>query len=174
MKRLAITAAVMAITSITGTALAGSVEFTGKACVVDGDTIFVGGERDAEGWCHGPIEARLEGVDAFEWSQTCTRPDGTLWHCGEAGKQFLIDMTDGREVACQANARGYYKRPLARCVVTGAGDTRPDLAAEIVRAGLALATSAHYRAIQDEAEAAKRGVWAGTFVHPSTWRKRNR
>jgi endonuclease YncB( thermonuclease family) len=30
-----------------------------------------------------------------------------------------------------------------------------------------------YRAEQDEARAAKRGLWAGTFTEPGEWRRRS-
>jgi len=156
--------------SIAATAQAGSVEIIGKVCVIDGDSVIVGGERDAEGWCRGPIEARLDGIDAPEWDQACTRTDGSSWPCGGAAKQSLIEMAQDRATVCAATARGYYGRPLATCSVPGSGN----LAEQLVRVGLALATSSRYRNIQNEDKTAKRGIWSGTFVKPSTWRKQKR
>ena len=44
---------------------------TGKARIIDGDTLEVGGKR-----------VRLHGIDAPEAKQTCTA-HGKTWHCGE-------------------------------------------------------------------------------------------
>ena len=49
------------------------------------------------------------------------------------------------------------------------------MVAEMKQQGWAIAFRAttRYRAENDEAAAAKRGVWAGTFMVPWEWRERN-
>jgi endonuclease YncB( thermonuclease family) len=60
---------------------------------------------------------------------------------------------------------------LAVCSLAGA-----DVNAWMVRQGWALAygSAGHYQSQQDEARAAKRGIWAGTFTYPQQWRQSHR
>ena len=48
---------------------------TGKACVIDGDSLAVGGVLE-EKWCRGGVEVRISGIDAPEWNQACTGASG--------------------------------------------------------------------------------------------------
>ena len=52
-------------------------EITGKAYVIDGDTVVVTGQH-----------VRLKGIDAPEGKQTCMR-DGRSWDCGNASRDEL-------------------------------------------------------------------------------------
>ena len=63
-----------------------------------------------------------------------------------------------------------YRRILAVCSLSGS-----DVNAWMVRQGWALAYgyAGTYHAQQDEAQAARRGIWAGAFVPPAEWRKRH-
>ena len=129
---------------------------TGKADIVDGDTIKVSG-----------IPVRLYGIDAPEGRQTCQR-DGKTYGCGKQATQALANLIAGQSVQCEIVGRDDYARALGVCT---AADT--ELNRTMVRDGWALAFvkySDRYAADQGAAEAAKAGLWAGSFVKPWEWR----
>jgi endonuclease YncB( thermonuclease family) len=132
----------------------------GRARVVDGDSIEISGAR-----------IRLQGIDAPEWKQTCVDSKGQTWSCGEASAQQLRSYIGGRELTCERRGVDRYNRTLAVC----AAPDGADINAWIVRHGWALASSdtGNYRSEQHEAEAARRGIWAGTFLPPWEWRRRH-
>lgn len=128
-------------------------ELGGRAHAVDGDTIALGQER-----------IRLSGIDAPEHDQTCNRADGTIWACGGAATALMAKTLAAGSVACTGSERDRYGRLLATCTISGA-----DLAATMVRAGLALADWA-YKGEEAQAREAGRGIWSGTFQTPRDWR----
>ncbi len=95
---------------------------SGIAKVVDGDSLEIGAAR-----------IRLFGVDAPEGRQFCTR-DSTPWSCGTAAADKLRNLIGGEPIDCVQRDVDKYKRIVAVCKK---GPT--DLAAEMVKAGLALA-----------------------------------
>ena len=131
----------------------------GPARVVDGDSIEIAGAR-----------VRLEGIDAPELNQSCKDSRGQPWSCGRTAAQELRSHIGGRELRCEPSGRDRFDRMLAICVLPDHSDVN----AWLVRQGWALASgrSADYRTEQHEAQAAKRGIWAGTFVPPWEWRQR--
>jgi endonuclease YncB( thermonuclease family) len=131
----------------------------GIASVIDGDTIEVHGQR-----------IRLHGIDAPESSQTCLDATGRNWRCGQRAALALQDLIGRRTVTCDKRGVDRYGRTISRCLV---GDI--DINAWLVAQGLALAYrrySHDYLAAEDNARAAKRGMWAGTFEPPWEWRSR--
>ena len=77
-----------------------------------------------------------------------------------------------RPVACEDLGRDRYKRIIARCTVAG-----EDLEEWMVANGWALAYrrySLDYVDQEAEAQAARRGIWAGEFVKPWEWRRGKR
>lgn len=125
---------------------------SGVVRVIDGDSLHV-----------GSTEVRLFGVDAFEGRQLCGR-DGASWRCGEAAASKLRELTTGRSITCDKRDTDSYGRTVAVCTN---GDV--DVAAELARAGLALAYrqfSEDYVDEGNEARAAGRGAWAGEFTAP--------
>jgi endonuclease YncB( thermonuclease family) len=50
-----------------------------------------------------------------------------------------------------------------------------DLNAWVIRQGWAVASgdAGHYRSEQHAAEAARRGIWSGTFLLPREWRRQH-
>jgi endonuclease YncB( thermonuclease family) len=92
---------------------------TGKACVVDGDSLAVGGTLNNEQWCRGGVEVRISGIDAPEWNQTCTDAGGKEWACGKAAKKAMARLVEGKIVVCQERARDSYKRSVAVCLAGG-------------------------------------------------------
>jgi len=132
----------------------------GKPWVIDGDTIDIAGVR-----------VRLEGIDAPESEQTCSDAKGQPWPCGIKATQELRAYLGHGDVSCAPEGHDRYRRVLAVCSLAGS-----DVNAWMVRQGWALAYgfAGTYQAQQDEARAAKRGIWAGTFTAPQDWRHHHR
>jgi endonuclease YncB( thermonuclease family) len=131
----------------------------GRATVVDGDGVEIGG-----------VKIRLFGVDAPEIDQYCNRADGTRWRCGQYATVELDRTIAGREVTCAVRDKDRYGRPVAVCRVA-----EIDLAATQAKSGLAVAYrkfTRDYVDEEDDARSAKRGVWSGRFEMPWDWRNR--
>ncbi len=82
------------------------------------------------------------------------------------------DKIARRSVTCEDLGRDRYKRIIARCAAGG-----EDMGAWMVSHGLALAYrrySLDYVGEEADAQAARRGVWAGEFVKPWEWRRGKR
>lgn len=130
---------------------------SGHASVIDGDTIEIDGKR-----------IRLWGIDAIESHQTC-QLDGRPWRCAQLITFGLSAHLKGQDIICSPRDQDRYGRIVATCTTQGV-----DLGSWIVRQGLALDYTYYskgaYRTEQLEAQAAKRGVWRGTFEMPWDWR----
>ena len=149
-------AGALVLVVIAGAAAPAAAQTAGPARVIDGDTLDVAGVR-----------VRLWGIDAPESRQTC-EADGQSYACGERATRHLRTLVAGRPVSCEARTRDRYGRTVALCRTGGS-----DLGAAMVRDGWALAFvrySADYVAEERAASAARRGLWAGTFVAPWEWR----
>jgi endonuclease YncB( thermonuclease family) len=126
----------------------GAETLSGRATVIDGDTITIDGTR-----------VRLEGIDAPETSQTCGRRWVGWWNCGAAAAKALQGFTAGRRVDCEKQGHDKYGRVLGVCFVDGR-----DINGEMVRGGFAWAFvkySTSYVAGEAEARAQKIGIWQG-------------
>ncbi len=134
---------------------------TGRAWVIDGDTLQVAGER-----------VRLFGIDAPERYQDCRDGDGQDYICGRAAMRALIGLIGRTPVTCTPLEHDRYDRDVALCMVAGR-----DLSEAMVRAGqaieLARFSRGRYGAAEREARAARRGLWAGSFERPAEWRHRH-
>jgi endonuclease YncB( thermonuclease family) len=122
-------------------------ELTGRASVIDGDTIEIRGER-----------LRLEGIDAFESKQTCELK-GKAWPCGQRAALALADKVGAKPLRCTWEKRDRYRRALATCYLGS-----ENVNAWLVREGWALAFRRYSEAYvkdEDEARLAKRGAWVG-------------
>ncbi len=136
-------------------------ELAGRAVVVDGDSLHVGG-----------YAIRLHGIDAPEKRQSCRRPETGSWACGRAATGFLESLADRGEARCEVRGKDRYGRLLAVCSV---GET--DFGAALVEHGYAVAYrrySEAYASQEDAARAQKVGIWAGPFVRPDRWRRGER
>ena len=131
---------------------------SGRASIVDADTLDIHGER-----------IRLNGIDAPESGQRCYDALGKLYRCGAAAANALDRMLMGKTVACKITGTDRYKRLLGTCY---SGET--DIQEWLVENGYALAYrkySTAYVAAENRAADAGRGIWAGEFVAPWDWRK---
>jgi endonuclease YncB( thermonuclease family) len=132
---------------------------SGRARVIDGDSLEVAGER-----------IRLFGIDAPEARQYCRDARGQDYPCGRAATRALAGLT-GARVSCTLVTHDRYERDVATCTANGR-----DLGDAMVRAGHAVDYARHsggrYAEAEREARAARRGIWAGTFEEPEAWRRR--
>lgn len=129
----------------------------GRATVVDGDTLDLGGVR-----------VRLYGIDAPESSQTCTDARGQTYRCGAEAANRLAAFLGQRTVSCEVHDTDRYGRKVAVCSVGGQSVNE-----WLVGNGLAVAYveySREYVAAEQAARAAKMGIWAGTFQMPWEFR----
>lgn len=123
---------------------------------------------DGDSFEIGSTAIRLHGIDAPEGRQPCMRDDRE-WRCGDAAAAELRRLAGSRSLSCVQRDVDDYGRIVAVCHV---GTT--DLGGALVRAGFAVA----YRRYSDdyvdeerEAQAARRGVWAGEFTAPAQFRR---
>jgi endonuclease YncB( thermonuclease family) len=133
---------------------------SGRPKLIDGDSFELGG-----------VGVRLFGVDAPEGRQSCTR-DGRDWACGDEAARKLRSLIGDRSITCTRRDVDDYSRVVAVC---RAGNV--DLAAEMARSGFATAYrrySNDYVDEESEARAARRGIWAGEFTQPETYRNEQR
>lgn len=139
----------------------------GRATVVDGDTLAVEGSE---------ARVRLYGIDAVEHRQTCDDVSGKRYLCGSRAADYLAQLI-GRngQVRCFEEDRDRYGRIVAEC---STADNRTVLNAAMVKGGWAVEyrqySDGRYDQEEAEAKANKRGLWAGTFVLPSSWRRGER
>ena len=67
---------------------------------------------DGDSFHAGADHVRLWGIDAPELAQTCLRPDGRRWACGQAAKAAMAGMLAGGPLDCQARGRDRYNVPV--------------------------------------------------------------
>ena len=133
-------------------------ELVGRARIVDGDTVVIGGEV-----------IRLYGIDAPENGQRCLDVSGGDYRCGEAATKALETLVAGREIRCLGTDRDRYDRLIAVCWVGGREINRA-----MVSSGLARAYTRYsrdYAAEELDASRARRGFWAGSFEAPWDFRR---
>ncbi len=128
----------------------------GRPRLVDGDSLFI-----------GSTELRMQGIDAPEGRQTCTR-EGREWACGEDARRNLQRLIGGQQIRCEVHSTDRHGRGLATCF-SAAGD---NLNARMVEEGFAVAFGAYQRE-EASARTARRGLWASQFDRPQDWRRRN-
>ncbi|MGD9785832.1 MAG: thermonuclease family protein [Hyphomicrobiaceae bacterium] len=119
-------------------AVAPGAAVSGRAQVVDGDTLDIAGVR-----------VRLEGIDAPETGQHCKRRLLGTWDCGGAATRALTKMVEGETVTCASRGQDKYGRMLGVCYAKGA-----EINARLVREGHAWAFFKYSKAyVADEAVA---------------------
>lgn len=131
----------------------------GTADVIDADTFEIHGER-----------IHLLDVDAPEIDQTCKRPNGDAWPCGQQAMAKLAGWIGHRVVSCQSERKDRDGRWLAHCEAGG-----EDMAQWLASRGWAVpyreCKCESVRAASEYAQKDRSGLWSGTFVMPWEWRK---
>ena len=133
-----------------------------KISAIDGDSLIA----------EDGVEYRLFGIDAPELHQSCNDVNGKPWQCGRAAKAKLTAIINRGNVTCEVRAKDRFGRIVAVCSAEGV----PDVGEAMVHDGYAVVLGfgrSDYQELQDEAEAAKRGIWRGSFERPSDWRAAN-
>lgn len=128
--------------------------------IVDGDTVQI-----------GTTKIRFAGIDAPETDQVCLDPHGQRWACGVTSRDELTKYSAGRPWDCDLTGIDRYGWSLGKCFVEG-----EDVSAWMVRSGWALSFvrySHEYDHEEVAAREAKSGLWAGAFIAPWDWRRRN-
>lgn len=125
----------------------------GMGRVSDGDSFRLGDDR-----------IRLLGLDAPELAQACTDAGGRTWPCGRIARDRMAELLAAGPADCRPEDVDQYERLLATCMVAGR-----DLGATLVDEGLAI-SSGRYWTEEATARDARRGIWAGDFDAPRTWR----
>jgi len=131
---------------------------TGRASVIDGDTIDIHGTR-----------IRLSGIDAPESGQSCRDRQGAHYACGRRAAFALSDEIGGAPLSCAVEDHDRYGRSVATCSLGGT-----DLNRWMVTSGWALAYrqySTAYVGAEAAAQGARRGMWDGEFTPPWEWRR---
>lgn len=130
-------------------------QLSGRAEVIDGDTIRLAGKR-----------IRLLGLDAPELGQPCVRASGTRFDCGAEAKLALRELTGGHTITCRPRGQDRYDRVLAVCLVK-----ETDLAWWMISRGYAISTAEQYRGAEERAQTKRLGLWSGTFIDPLNYRR---
>ncbi len=143
---------------------------SGKAKVVDGDTIKIQG-----------ISIRLFGIDAPEKKQICkfgSRP----YKCGLESSQFLKKIIESSSyVDCSYRDLDRYRRIIGECIshnkITNKKTTEPlNLNYLMVRNGHAIDyrrySKGKFSLAESLAKKEKKGIWRGKFEKPENWRRK--
>ncbi|RVG89283.1 thermonuclease family protein [Sinorhizobium meliloti] len=140
--------------------LAGST-ITGRASVVDGDTIEIAGQR-----------IRLNGVDAPESWQRCDDAAGKPYRCGRDAA-FALDefLAEARPTACEPVDRDRYGRVVAVCHRADGAEVGTWLVESGHAVDWARYSRGAYRQAQEAAKAVGRGIWQGAFIEPCQARR---
>lgn len=130
-------------------------DITGRASVIDGDTIDIQG-----------IRIRFDGIDAPESSQRCLTNAGAPYRCGKTAADALdAFLAQSRPVSCRRTGRDR-SRIVAVCSRADGADVNSWLVANGYAIDWPKYSKGRYAAEQRQAEAAKAGIWAGTFEWP--------
>lgn len=131
--------------------------------VLDGDTVIVRGWRE---------RVRLANIDAPEMSHGYGRPGQPY---SQRASRWLTQHVQGQQVTLRCVDEDRYGRKVCDLFRNGEHVNK-----SLVRAGFAWANTAHPRylrdrtvlAAQDDAKAARRGLWAdGNATAPWQWRR---
>jgi succinoglycan biosynthesis protein ExoI len=130
-------------------------DITGRASIIDGDTIDIHGTR-----------IRFDGIDAPESRQSCVDAAGKPYRCGKVSAQALdAFLSESRPVSCRKTGRDH-NRIVAICTRADGSDVNRWLVANGHAIDWPKYSKGRYAKEQRQAEAARRGIWAGTFIPP--------
>lgn len=145
----------------------------GDAVVADGDTIKMATATvtaDGRTVQARKVKVRLLAIDTPEKKQVCLDANDKPYACGQVSLRAMADMLKTGPVTCLVHDIDQYKRWVSVCSTP----QFPDINAEMVRRGFAVAAPQYGKAYVDEeavAKDAKAGLWAGQFMMPDEWRK---
>jgi endonuclease YncB( thermonuclease family) len=132
---------------------------SGRACVMDGDTLMIGGSRRHTKCVDGRI-VDLWGIAAFGLDQLCPHPSGQMVRCGLYSAYQLQEKLKTQEIRCEEKETKFGGIVVAQCFL---GDE--DIAQYMVAHGFARAdglVTQRYTGYEAQAKAGRRGLWAMT------------
>lgn len=139
---------------------------SGKAKVIDGDTIKINNQK-----------IRFSGIDAPESNyrgreQFCFIDDSKI-SCGKLSKKFLTNYVKENDIFCEINdKKDQYKRNLGECFLN-----RLSLSKLMVRNGYAFDyekySKGKYKFDQEYAKENSLGMWSMKFEYPWDFRQKN-
>jgi endonuclease YncB( thermonuclease family) len=129
---------------------------TGRASIIDGDTIEITGQR-----------IRIQGIDAPESWQGCWDAAGKMYRCGQvAARELDAFLAASRPTRCEFVEWDRYRRMVANCFRSDGSS----VGSWMVRSGHAFDyvqySKGAYAEAQEQAQATKAGVWQGKFELP--------
>lgn len=135
----------------------------GAASIIDGDTIEIHGMR-----------IRFNGIDAPESAQLCDDANGIRYRCGAKAAAALDGfLAASWPVRCTFVGWDHYHRFVGNCLRADGAS----VSAWMVEHGQALDWPRYshgaYAEQQAKAEAARAGLWVGTFRAPWDWRAKH-
>ena len=141
-------------------------QISGKANIIDGDTIRINSKK-----------IRLFGIDAPEKKQTCKKPFINFnflsfqknYNCGRIASLSLKKKIGNMPIKCISKSRDRYKRYLGVCFLDDL-----DLNKWMVKNGHAIAYKKYSRKYELQEQYAKEnklGIWQGSFIEPKEWRR---
>lgn len=129
----------------------------GNAKVINGDTLKING-----------YYFRLYGIDAPESNQTCAGAQGRSYRCGVEAGNWLRSWIQDNVLECHVMQQDENGNMVGTCSLG-----QYDLGAAIVNAGWAVAYLKYtdiYYPYEENARAARAGLWQGRFYMPWDWR----
>jgi endonuclease YncB( thermonuclease family) len=144
---------------------ASSAELTGRASVIDGDTIEIAGRL-----------LSFHGVDAPERSQSCLDAKGKQYPCGEVSAHRLkLFLRESSPTHCHISLG---PAPARLTVVRCFRHDGTNVSSWLVSQGLALDwpkySKGKFASEEGSARAERRGLWQGQFTQPSRYRETRR
>ncbi len=141
--------------------------YTGKAAIIDGDTIQIQGQS-----------IRLYGIDAPELAQNCVNSKQVEYRCGLAAKNFLKRTIGSNRVDCSFRGRDGFHRILAECWVEkniGNKAQLYNLNELMITSGYAFVFTKYggeFVVLENYAKRNKKGMWSGNFQFPWEFREK--
>jgi endonuclease YncB( thermonuclease family) len=135
---------------------------SGVPVITDADTVVISGTK-----------IRLLDMDAPESDQYCLDQKAEPWNCGLAARDALKKQAGEKLWECQTTRVDRDKRMLSSCAVEG-----QNISQWMIREGWAMSPvhkdySHQFDAEEKIARESRAGIWAGAFIAPWDWRRRN-
>ena len=131
-------------------------DITGRACVMDGDPLMIGGKRRHSKCVEGQI-VDIWGISAFPLDQLCPHPSGQMVRCGLFSAYQLQEKLKTSEIRCEEKSTKFGGIIVAQCFLD-----QEDIGRYMVSHGYARANGAEterYTGHEAQARSQRRGLW---------------